>query len=285
MQTSSKNIVQIGLILGCLFMTGTMQAQKKRARAVNGNDTLQVLREFIQISNQYQQVPLYLELTLTNTTNFITSEGDTGITNAVFYLTKNSSYTRFGDAEQLTNDSIALLVNDKMQRMIVFSNARPVMAGLRSLIGGQGKDSSVLELAKKFSAQILPPQQNTQAIRLASRDLLYTTTIPKETIELQYDMAAREPVRVVTTKRSLYPVEEDVYKQLQTRDDMAGKLLTIDTSRFYVVKEQQGSFDYKKITHEANMHFPAVIADRITRNEEGEFIPLKQYEQYAITIN
>jgi hypothetical protein len=262
-----------------------MQAQRKRARTVTDNDTLQVLREFIQISNQYQQFPLYLELTLTNSTNFITSEGDTGITNAVFYLAKNSSYTRFGDAEQLTNDSLALLVNDKMQRMIVFSNARPVMAGLRSLMGGQAKDSSVLELAKKFTAQMLPSQQNTQAIHLDSRDLLYTSTLPKETIELQYDMATREPVRVVTTKRTFYPVTEDVYKQLQTRDDMAGKLMTIDTNRFYVVKEQHGSFDYKKISHDANMHFPAVITDRITRNEEGGFAPLKQYEHYAVTIN
>jgi hypothetical protein len=285
MQTSNKNIVQIVLILGCLFTAGTMQAQRKRTSNVTGNDTLKLLREFVQVSNQYQQLPLYLELNLSNSTNFITSEADTSIVKAVFYITKNVSYTRFGEAEQLTNDSMALLVNDKMQRMIVYSNAKPIMGALRSITGGQVQDSSLLQLSKKFTAQYVTTQQNAQVIRLESRDMLYSTAFPKESIELQYDPATKEPLRVITIKRTLFPVTEDAYKELQTRENMAGKLLTIDANRFYVVKEQQGGFEYKRIAHDANMQFPAMIADRITRNEEGEFAPLKPYEHYAITIN
>jgi len=285
MQTSSKNVVQIVLILGCLFAAFTMQAQRKRARSATSNDTLKVLGEFVQVSNQYQWAPLYLELTLKNSTNFITGGEDTAITNAVFYITKDLSYARFGDAEQLVNDSLALLVNDKMQRMIIYSNARPVLAGFRLMTASGRRDSSIQELAKKFNARYLFTQQNEQIIRLDSRELLYTTTFSRESIELQYNATSKEPVRLITIKRTLYPVTEDVYKQLKDRADMDGKLLTIAENRLYVVKEQQGSFEYKKIAHDANMKLPAVIADRITRNEEGGFSPLKQYEHYAVTIN
>jgi hypothetical protein len=285
MRRNYHHTIQLAFIIIFLFTAFSVHAQKKRGRSAHQNDTLLVMREFLTISKQYQQLPLYLEVQLNSSTNFITGEADTASTNAVFYLAKDISYARFGDAEQLVNDSMALLVNDKMQRMILYSNAKPVLLGLRSFATSQYRDSSLLPMANKFTAQYLPGQNDIQAILLNSRDLLPETGLPRESIELQYNALTKEPVRVITTKRTFFPVSEDDYKQLANRSDMAGKLLVKDATRFYVVKEQQGSFEYKKISHNTGMQLPAVIADRVTRNEDGEFAPVKQYQHYAVTIN
>jgi hypothetical protein len=110
------------------------------------------------------------------------------------------------------------------------------------------------------------------------------TSFPGESIAFQYDATTKEPVRVTTTKRSFLPVTEEVYRELNLRPEMAGKLITASESRYFVVKEQQAEFVYKKISHDPNMQVPAVITDRLIRNEEG-FMPVSAYQQYAITIN
>jgi len=278
----TKLIVVLMLILAGI----PVQAQKKRSRSQMKTDTLAVLREFVHLSNNYQQAPLYLELDLNNSTNFITGEEDTTHTSVLFYIMPGTSYMRFGDAEQLVNDSLALLVNDKIQRMILFTNAQPVLQRMKAMAGGQWQqDSSLLQLAEKFSAQRLAQQQNKGIILLTARRLLHGTTLPGETIEFQYDAATKGPVQVITTKRSLFPVTEEVYKALSSRPEMEGKLITLQENKYYVVKEQQAGFVYKKIAHDLNMQLPAIITDRLIRNEEGGFKPVSAYQQYAVTIN
>lgn len=274
--------IQFALVL-LLLACGT-QAQHKRSKSKKSADTLSVYRQFIQLSNTYQQLPLYLQIELINATNFITGEQDTARMQAVFYMKPGISYTRFGESEQLVNDSMAVIVSDKLQRMIVYSNAQPVLKQVQAITGMPGRDSSVIQLASKFAAQATAEKQ-LGSILLTGRSILYGTSLPKESVELQYDVATKQPVQVITTKRSLLPLTEEDYKTLSANEAYKEKLLIISDQQHCLIKEQTGQFVFKKIDHSAGITLPATIADRIVQNEHGEYKPVKAYEAYAITIN
>jgi hypothetical protein len=263
-----------------LVVCSGVQAQKKQKLTGSHNDSLATYRAFVRACNLYQQLPLYLEMELVNTTNFVTSEEDTVRMQSTFYMVPGMSYIRFGDAEQFVSDSIALLVSDKLQRMIVYSRVQPLLRQMQAIVGMQWTDSSLQQMAQRFIATT-----STTAILLTGRDLLYGTSFPKESVELQYNPATQEPVKVITIKRNLLPVSEADVKVLREQGMDAGKVLVIEGKGQFLIKEQTGTFIYKKIMHTAGMTLPATIADRIVKNEQGRFTPVKAYESYAITLN
>jgi hypothetical protein len=256
-----------------LVCCGSVLAQKR--------DTLEVLRNFVKLSTAYQQMPLYMELELMNSTNFITSEEDTAHMKALFYIQPGVSYMRFGDAEQLVNDSMTLLVSDKLQRMILYAHAQPVLQQMQLLTGLQTNDSSLLQLAQRFTAQAVSREGGVNAILLSGRNLLYGTKLPRESVELQYHRGSKEPLKVITVKRTMLPLTEDDLKVL----DQQAEVVTIEGRGRFLVKEQVGTFMYRKILHNTRMTVPATISDRLVKNEEGGFIPVKAYEGYAVTLN
>lgn len=247
-------------------------------------DSLALMREFVQVCNSYQQLPLYLELNIQHSTNFITSEQDTATTQATFYMKPGANYIRFGEVEQLVSDSLALLVSDKLQRMILYTNAQPVLAQMKAMAGMPLRDSSIKALSKRYTAQSTS-EKGVAAIVLTGRDLLYSTSLHKETIEVQYDVKTKTPAKLITIKRSLIPLELSDYNTLSSQSGMANQLLSIEGKGYYLVKEQVAIWVYKSIEHEVSMKVPFTIADRIVKNEQGEFIPVKKYETYAVTIN
>jgi hypothetical protein len=265
-------------VLGC-------QLQAQRRSAEKHADTLAVLREFMQINTSLRQLPVYLELELNNSSNFIAGEQDTARVQSIFYIKPGVSYIRFGEAEQLVNDTMALLVSDKLQRMVLYAHAQPILRQMQAFTGLQGIDSSILELSKKFIAQLFPAAGHTASITLTGRSLLYGTSLAKESLELQYDAEKKQPLKMITIKRSLLPVSEDNYKALAEQGTATGKLVTIEGKGHFLVKEQTGTFIYKKITHNADMPLPAIISDRVIQNEQGAFTPVKAYEAYTVTIN
>ena len=276
--------LKIQLIMMGLVVCMSMQGQRKASRNKRA-DTLEVFRSFIELSNVYKKLPLYLEMELINSTNFITGEGDSSRIQASFYMQPGRSYIRFGDAEQLVNDSMTLLVSDKLQRMILYSHAQPILQQMQAINGMQWTDSSLTEMAKRFTAQYTSPAENVTAIVLTGRNILYGTTLPKESVELQYHPDTKEPIKVTTVKRTLLPLTEEDYNTLSSQGNIADKLITIEGKGHYLVKEQVGAFVYNKIGHDAGMAIPATIADRLVKNEQGEFTPVKAYEAYAVTLN
>lgn len=276
-----KVLLAMMLMISCVGV----QAQKKRARNSSNTDTLATLREFVRVSNVYKQLPLYLEMEIINTTNFVTGQEDTTRSGVLFYMKPGTTYIRFGETEQLVNDSMALLVSSQLQRMILYSNAQPILQRMKAITGIIQQDSSIQGMANSFTAQLSMPEQQSAVITLTGKALLYGTSLPKESVELQYDKATKDPLKVTTLKRTLLPLNDDDYKTLSEKPDMVSKLVTIDDKRHFLVKEQLVSFIYKKIGHDAAMAIPATIADRIVKNDEGQFIPVKSYEGYAVTVN
>lgn len=276
--------LKISLAVVLTVLCSGLQAQKKR-RNSNSTDTLAVMREFVHICNVYKQMPLSLEMEIVNTTNFVTDQEDTARSEAIFYMKPGTTYIRFGETEQLVNDSMALLVSSNLQRMILYSNAQPVLQRMNAMTGILQQDSSLQQMAQNFTAQASAPEQPVASITLTGRNLVYGTSFPKESVELQYDKATKDPLKVITIKRTLLPVKDDDYKNLSEKAHLAGKLVTIADKGHYLVKEQQVAFVFRKIGHDATMAVPATIADRIIKNEQGNYTPVKAYEGYAVTIN
>jgi hypothetical protein len=277
--------IKVPLIIAIMAMSIAMQAQKKRTRNNTATDSLAALREFVNICNVYKKLPLYLDLEIVNSTNFITGEEDTTRSPVLFYMKPGTSYVKFGETEQLVNDSMALLVSNQLQRMILYSNAQPVLQRMKAITGVVQQDSSLRGMAGSFTAQMSTTDQQTGTITLTGRGLLYGTSLPKESVELSYNKETMEPLKVTTLKRALLPLKEDEYKMLSEKAEMAGKLVTNADKGHFLVKEQSVSFIYKKIGHDAAMAVPATIADRLIKDDQGQFIPVKTYEGYAVTIN
>ncbi len=270
---------EVSLVL--LFIIPTfLHAQK--------NDTLTPLRDFINISSGYKQMPLYLELEMKNSTNFITGEDDTSDVNGKFYLGNENSYVRFGEFEQVVNDSLALLVSDELQQMILYTDAAPVVKKMKSMMGITFPDSSIRKLAGKYISSVKELSKQSAMIELHTRAVLYGTTLPKETIELQYDVLKKMPQQVTTLTRSLLRLDSMQYSQLQNEHDVTDsslQLLTIEGS-YFLIKKQFTMYLYKKIEPaSATVKVPVLITDRIMKNEEGEYVPVKKYESYRLTQN
>jgi hypothetical protein len=285
MSMNKSIYLKVPLAMVLMVLCAGLQAQKKHARTSRNTDTLATIREFVRVCNVYKQLPLYLHMEIVNTTNFVTGQEDTTHSEALFYMKPGTTYIRFGETEQLVNDSMALLVSSNLQRMILYSNAQPVLQRMNAMTGILQQDSSLQEMARSFTAQPSPPGQQAAGIILTGRNLLYGTSLPKESIELQYDPATGNPSKVITLKRTLLPVKEDDYKILSGKADMTDKLITIAGKGHYLIKEQVVTFIFKKIEHNAAMTMPATIADRIVKNEQGNYTPVKAYEGYAVTIN
>lgn len=269
--------IKIQLLLLCItYVPFTAFAQRP--------DSLANMRELMQVINGYKQMPLYLELEMKNTTNFITSEQDTVNAKGKFYLTQGTAYMNFGEVEQLVTGSVAVLVISKLQRMIVNTNPGPMLNRMKALPGLMAKDSSILTLAKTYASRAITTNE-ASIIELTSRNLLYGSSMPQETIEVVYDSKTRKAQKITHIKRTLVPLQEADYKKLKTDPAMEKMLLVIQGKGYFLVKEQTTAFMYKTVGYDKNLKIPVALSDRITRNNNGEFEPVKAYENYEITTN
>ncbi len=261
-------------ILLLLLTPGLLHAQKKPKR-----DTLALIREFIALSNEYKKVPLALDIELINHSNLILSEEDSAHWNAQFYLQPHSSYVRFGELEQVVSDSIALLVSDRLQQMIVYPDAAPIVNRMRQQLGMNLPDSSVVRLGEKYESELDPTKP---LIRLTHRQVITGTDMPKETIELYYDPVKRFPRRVITVQRALIPLNEEQLTQVKMNDSLTPFLLLIE-GRTFLVRERTSEYRYRKIERPSESVLPVRIEDRVQRSATGQYVPAASYSHYLVS--
>jgi hypothetical protein len=277
MNTLFTNTTRAFIFLLCLLagMQQQLSAQKK--------DTLSAFRDFVTISNGYKQMPLYLELEIKSSTNFITSENDTTDITGEFFLRNENSYVRFGEIEQVVNDSLALLVSNKLQQMILYTNAGQMTKRMKSMMGVALPDSSIRYLAGKYTSSSELSKESA-TIKLQSRAVVYGTELPRETIELQYDVSKKMPQQVTTLTRNLLRLDSLQYSRLQTEAGLAEKLFALEGS-YFLIKEQVTAYLYKQIEQASSVKVPVTISDRLMKDETGGYIPVKSYESYRLTKN
>lgn len=279
MRTATMNNKTTCIIFFALLLfSASLRAQDK--------ETKTIISEFMQACNLYKQQPLYLRVAIINTSSFVTREEDTLHAEAEFYLEGNNSYVRFGELEELVSDSMALLVSNKLGRMILYPNAGPVIARIKSMSLPGIQSGSEAEWAKKYKAEKEPGSGKGEAIiTLESREAVYTTALPKQSIELQFDVQTKTPLTITAISRSLLPLDQAHYEILKEQPEYSEKLIKTDKDEYFLIKEQKAAFVYKEVRHEQNIKAPATIADRLSRKEGGSFALAKGYENYLLTVN
>lgn len=263
------------IILVALSIAAKTPAQK--------NDSLEAVRTFVDVCGMYKKTPMHLELRFYSEANYITNEADTLSAQGEFYIQPDRAYIRFGEMEQLVNDSVALLVSDQQQRMILFTDARPVIAQMKSAMGILGSDASYLNISKKYSAVIKQQTVKTSVVALQSRHTLYGTALPKETIDISYTPETKQPQKIVTVKRSLIPLEKADYDVYNQQAEMKQFLLAVEDKQWFLVKEVVSTFEYSSIDYDAALDVPVQLKDRVEKNAEGNYVPVKEYGGYGIS--
>lgn len=271
--------IQTGLLIGLCVAVCSRYSYAQSA------DSLSLLKKFIRVSSNYQQIPLFLEVEISNSSNAIWSEEDTTTAIARFYLTKGASYVRYGDVEQMTNDSMALVISNKLKRMMLFPEAQAALAVMRSLHGIVVADSSVAKLAGEFQVMETEPADGQPGIVLNSRSSLSGTKVPRKSIRLQYTKEGEQPTKVITTQRSLQPISKADYAVYQEKEAMRAMLIHEREDEYFLVVEKNSVVSYRTISHDMALKVPATIGDRIGKNEQGLFRPTRAYENYVLTVN
>jgi hypothetical protein len=272
--------IAIGTLLCWLFSILPARAQQP--------DTLGNLKTFLQVCNAYKQLPLQMTLGIHNTTNLVTGAEDTIQASVTFYLQQQGTYIRFGELEQVANDSLLLLVSDNLKQMMLYNHQQSVAGQLQQYLGFQWQDASLQQIAARFKATVVPLQNDTACIELASRQPLPHTTLPRETVRVVYDPVSGTPFRVEQLKRTLVPLNEDVYNNFAADAAWQGQLLKLTDKKealFFAIRQQASLYTYENISHEPGKKLPVTISDRIAAAGTGAYTPAKAYADYLLTQN
>lgn len=247
-------------------------------------DTLSAMRTFLRLCHVYKQLPLQMEVDLRNSTDLVTSPEDTMSCRVKFVLGQEGSYIGFGELEQIVDDSVMLLISNKLKRMMVYPNHRPVSDQLKKYLGIQFKDSSLLQIAAKYTAS-LSMEKETPWVEVRSRTMVYHTSLPGESIRVRYNPADSIPSGVVQLKRSLIPISQSTYEDMKGRAEYEGRLVAGPDNNFFLIKEHVSTFSYVEIAHRMGVKLPATIGDRIVADARGKYMPVKAYHDFLLTQN
>ena len=269
-----KKILSLSVLL--MLCTCSVFAQTK--------DSVLIIKEFVNICNSFQKQPLQLNIKITTTSTFPTSVEDSMSAEGVFYIQSKTAYVKFGEIEQIVNDSIAMLVSDKLKRIFLWHDVSGIRNKMKDLSGFSFTDSSILNLSKKFSATVVNYSVNQKTIKLSSRNTLYKTAYPKEEILLHFNTVSGEPISVTHLKRKIVVLEKEVYDQLITDDKYKQYLYHNNEDGYFLVKSVSTEYNYESIKHDINSKMPVDITDRIISLSGNKYLPAKGFEQYNINV-
>jgi len=267
------------LLLGALLWAGMAGAQSGRG------DSLAAFRPLAAMARLYQHPGVQLDLHLRQEARPVTNASDTLEADMEIYYGKPNEYVRAEGLEEIVNDSVVLLVNTPARRMLRFHNTPEVRKSLDRSSFLWMPDSSLAELSKRYKATLTEAGEGKNKLVLISREIVYGTELPRETVEVVYQVSGNEPVQCTQTRVSLVPVDSSVYAELQKQEEYTGKLLTVSGQRgrlFFIVKELSIVCDFRKIDFAARRP-PVREGDRVILTSEGGYRPVQGFEDYLLT--
>ena len=265
-----------------LLVNFSATAQKKKKQ--NG-DSLAVYREFAQLGQLYMQLPLQMNVHFLYKATPLITEQDSTETDMILYYSKKDFYMQAEGMEQIANDTLMVMVNNEVKMISLYPNNGQLIKNLEKMVSVLTPDSSLEELAQRYSAKIQDEEKGNKRIILQSRDKIFGTDLFKETISVVFHAATYQPFTYDQAKLSLLPVDSAIYYQLTGDSAYAGKLVSTNTDAgnlFFVVKEKITQCRFTKITH--NQQVPPVREqDRVLRVANGEYQPAKGFEDYLVS--
>lgn len=274
-------IISVNVVITLMGMAVLMGCKARFSPQPIRPDSLYLGRQFLNICNHYQQLPLQATIEVMAVSNYISNASDTGRSLMEIRISECKTYTRMGEVEELSNDSLLLLVNHDANQMVLYAN--------RSLIRGQIErqakgtiwaDSSVQKFVGTFSVS----QSTDDKLVADSRILLNGSTFPSESIAIWFDKKRLEPREVVQTKRKWVAIGVSNYVRLKDLPAWKGKLRTESPNRYYLMKEQGMVYRYREIGHKEGI--PLERIDKwVKKNGDGKYEIAKGYEYFHLTVN
>lgn len=245
-------------------------------------DTVKQYRDFLSLCTNYQYAPLQLKISYKAENNLVLTPYDTLSMQGYFYIGGNGIYyLRMGDVEQLITDSIALMVNHTLRQVFINSDAANARVLLTRYLGNITNDTSLHALTNAYHIE-----QNTRAgngvYSLLSRSYLPGTSIPRQSITLEYDPVSREPKSISTLRRTLVPV--DAADSAAFAQKFAGKnvLVTLPNASTYFVRTYNSLFSYIDIQHQEPLVVPMRVRDYVLLNKQGEYELVPEKSGYRL---
>lgn len=272
------------VIIITLLMVAPMLsfAQRKQHKTKQRNDdTLAIARTFISICNTYKSLPLQLQVKFQQQSNIVTDAEDSMVINASFLLDEKNSYISFGSLEQVANDSLIVLVNTDIKKILVYPNTVNTASQLSNYIGIQEKDSTLEAITKKYDCKQSLTPGGEGLIELSSKANISFTNVAKESLTIRYNPQTEQPYEVVQVSRNTVRVTPEFYNAALTRSTFKGSLFELEGA-YYVVKEKVSTFIYKSIEHKREGLMQVLVKDRVMKDKEGNYLPAKGYETFQL---
>lgn len=278
-----KAIMIVKLVLVILAFSNVAMAQRKNKR-LNADSAL-VFREFVKMNQFYKKLPLYLEVRLINTTSLIKNRIDSISSDIVFYYGTKDFYMKGEGMEEILNDSIAVLINHEVKQIRVVPNNQGVLKRLEKGIALLELDSSINQLMNQYSAVMQEGRSDSTSIILKSRERIYGTDTPKEEIKVVYNRNDFQPFSYWKKSLSLLPVDSTVYEQNRANTDYDGRLIRMPyggRELYFAMKERVTEYVVKTVRKEIQV-CPVMEGDRVTKDANGNYLPVKGYEDYLLS--
>ena len=253
-------------------------------------DSLQQMRLFMQLCNNYKHLPLYINMTIHNTADITVSPLDDTMFNIEFYIQDAGAFIKMGQDVQVINDSLMLFISNKNRRMTLYPNIGN--SGLTEQVNKFTaiflQDSSVEKFSRKYEV-VMPEDITTVAgtgnVKIKSRSLVIGSTMPKETIELVYKKSISQLEKVVDTRYKLMQVDSLTYVKFLQNPVYVNRVLHPSKFLFFVVRQCTLTYMYNEISNTSNMQLPVLMNDCIVKETTGHYIPAKAYESFILTEN
>lgn len=274
--------IESWMIMGMLVsMVGITAAKAQR----KDPDSLVALREFAQLGQMYHHPSVRLMIHMERTSNLPTATADSLQTDVDMYYGKPDFYMQAEGLEEISNDSVMVMVNKPAKRMIVSRHNHQVSSSIERTISMFMPDSSTQELAKRYSSAIENAGGGKKQLTLTSREFVYGTGIPRETVRVIYRHPSYELVEFKQIKTSLVPVDAAVFDSLQKEQAYHGKIVSSSINKgklFFLAKELTITCRFDKIDYELK-HPPVAERDRVEKTADGSYKPAKGFEEYVLT--
>lgn len=265
------------ILMGLLTKSSNAQGQT--------GESLLAIHQFVQLRQIYNRLPVELKIHIQNSSVPLTGTADSLQTDMDFYYDARTFYMKAEGLEEIVNDSLMIMVNNPAKTVLLYRSNRGIIANMEKSVTRIMPDSSIDALAKKYASSIFSFGEDKNRIELRSREKVYGTAFPKESVVVTYRVSAHQPIEFRRTKALLVPVDSIAYNGLMSDPAFDGKLISTTTSLgnvFFIVKEVTTSFRFDKIDYGVKLP-PVRENDRVTMQPNGEYVMAKGFEDYTLT--
>jgi hypothetical protein len=255
-----------------LFSCNGLLAQKKSEK--------ELFKLFATVCNSYkQQLPVQLTLDYKRESNIIVHADDSSVSmNGYFFISKDLSYIRFGDIEQVITDSFALVVMNNIHQMALSAKTVDPAENVSNMMNEQFSEKSIEKMKDFFTVSQSFLAKQDARLSMWSKNKIYNTDLSLQEVNLSYNKLTNDPQKVEMIKRTL----------IKKSDDHAfstAQMISIPEKGDFYIKEEKTDFIFSSIGHDADKKSPVMLSDRIVKDASNSYIPAKAYETYNITFN